>query len=63
MRVSIETDKCVGSGQCVMLAPDVFDQGDDGIVLLLQDEPPEETHEDVRQSAMMCPTRLIHVAE
>ncbi|MEK8169527.1 ferredoxin [Streptomyces sp. M19] len=63
MRVNIEREKCVGAGQCAMLAPDVFDQGDDGVVVLLQEQPPEELHEDVRQSAMMCPTGLIEVSE
>jgi ferredoxin len=59
MRVSIESEKCVGAGQCAMFAPDVFDQGDDGIVVLLQEEPPESLHEEVREASMMCPARLI----
>ncbi|QLE70658.1 ferredoxin [Streptomyces rectiverticillatus] len=63
MRVSVETPRCVGSGQCVMLTPDVFDQDDDGIVVLLQEAPPEEVHEDVRQAAMTCPTQVISVGE
>jgi ferredoxin len=36
MKVAVEQDRCVGSGQCVLLAPDVFDQRDeDGSVVLL----------------------------
>ncbi|MFB7664801.1 ferredoxin [Kitasatospora sp. NPDC056138] len=63
MRVSIDSDRCVSAGQCVMLAPDVFDQDDDGIVMLLQDEPPEDLHAVVRQSASLCPVRLIQLSE
>ncbi|MFC5143201.1 ferredoxin [Streptomyces aureoversilis] len=63
MRVSVETPRCVGSGQCVMLIPEVFDQDDDGIVVLLQEAPPEEVYEDVRQAAMTCPTQVIGVDE
>ncbi|MET8338947.1 hypothetical protein ABZV14_37720 [Streptosporangium canum] len=33
------------AGQCVLLAPEVFDQGeDDGIVILLAPEPAGESH-------------------
>lgn len=36
MKVIIDEDKCVGAGQCVLAAAEVFDQReDDGIVVLL----------------------------
>ncbi len=40
MKVTVDQDKCVSSGQCVLNASDVFDQrDDDGVVVLLDDEP------------------------
>ncbi|MGK5728297.1 ferredoxin [Streptomyces sp. URMC 124] len=59
MRVSVEAPRCVGSGQCAMLVPRVFDQDDDGIVVLLEEAPPEEVHDDVRQAVMTCPVQVI----
>jgi ferredoxin len=64
MKVIIDQDRCIASGQCVLLAPDVFDQRDeDGIVVLLQEDPPAELHEDVRQAARVCPSQAIWLEE
>jgi ferredoxin len=62
MKVTIDPDKCVASGQCVAAAADVFDQRDeDGIVVLLTAEPPAELAADVEQAAAVCPALAIHV--
>lgn len=64
MKVSIDEDKCCGAGQCVLTAPEVFDQRDqDGVVVLLDADPPQEQHGAVRESASMCPTGAIHLSE
>ena len=64
MRVTIEADKCVAAGQCVLLAPEVFDQREkDGVVVLLAQTPEPELHDAVRESAMVCPAAAIRVAE
>lgn len=60
MRVSVDQDKCCSSGNCAMLAPDVFDQSDeDGSVVLLDAEPPAELHDAVREAVGMCPAAAI----
>jgi ferredoxin len=64
MKVLIDQDKCVASGQCVLTAPDVFDQRDeDGIVVLLTDDPPADRADDVRQAAAVCPALAILVQD
>ena len=57
MKVTIEPDRCVGSGQCVMAAPTVFDLDDNGIVVLLEDETSEA--QAVRDAINLCPARAI----
>ncbi|RCV47517.1 ferredoxin [Marinitenerispora sediminis] len=64
MKVTIDQDRCVASGQCVTAAAEVFDQRDeDGIVVLLAAEPPAELAEDVREAAAVCPVLAIAVEE
>jgi ferredoxin len=60
MNVSIDFDKCCGAGQCVLAAPEVFDQrDDDGVVILLDPTPPADQEENVRQAAAVCPAAVI----
>ncbi|GAB2933270.1 ferredoxin [Nonomuraea fastidiosa] len=64
MKVIIDEDKCCGAGQCVLLAPEVFDQReDDGIVILLDETPGAGQHAAVREAAAVCPGAAIGLAE
>ncbi|MFJ3310966.1 ferredoxin [Streptomyces sp. NPDC086549] len=64
MKVIVDQNKCVASGQCVLSAPEVFDQREeDGIVVLLVDTPPERLAGDVRQAVALCPAQAIWVEE
>ncbi|WP_019818792.1 ferredoxin [Saccharomonospora saliphila] len=64
MNISVDEDKCCGAGQCVLLAPEVFDQReDDGIVVLLDAHPPESLHATAREAADVCPARAIRVGD
>jgi ferredoxin len=66
VKVEIEPDKCIASGQCVLIAESVFDQNeDDGIVQLhshaMSEEVADADVEAVRSAARICPARAIHV--
>lgn len=64
MKVTVDSEKCCAGGNCVMTAPDVFDQRDsDGTVVLLMDTPPAELHAAVREAADVCPSSCITVSE
>ena len=59
MKITVDQDKCVASGQCVLVAPEVFDQRDeDGIVVLLQEETQSGA---VHEAARICPALAIEV--
>ncbi|WP_370385241.1 ferredoxin [Catenulispora sp. GAS73] len=63
MKISVDRDRCAGSGQCGLAAPAVFDQDDDGIVLLLDPEPAGEHRESIQTAIWTCPVQAIQVQE
>ncbi|WP_328967377.1 ferredoxin [Streptomyces sp. NBC_00239] len=61
MRVSINPAMCCAAGQCALIAPDVFDQADDGTMVVLLAEPPAERAHAVREAEAVCPGMAIQV--
>jgi ferredoxin len=62
--VTVDQDKCCGSGQCVLLVPEVFDQREeDGIVVLRDPEPDPGLWPDVREATALCPAAAITLEE
>jgi ferredoxin len=64
LKVSIDRGKCVGSGNCVYVAPDIFSQDDDdGMVILLTEQPCASLSEAVAEAARQCPSMAIQLKE
>ena len=61
MRIKADTGLCVGSGQCVLAEPAVFDQDGDGIVALLTDHPDDKTAVQAREAVSLCPSRALSI--
>jgi ferredoxin len=60
VRVKVDEDRCIGSGQCVLAAPEIFDQDPvDGMVTLLDDEPASALREHVTGAIQFCPVGAI----
>ncbi|MGY0055365.1 ferredoxin [Streptomyces sp. LZ34] len=62
MRINADTERCVGAGQCVLAAPALFDQDDDGTVMVLA-EPAPPTKDAAREAAHLCPSGAITLEE
>ena len=56
MRVTANRDVCIGAGMCVMNAPEVFDQDDDGVVVVLEAEVPQEHEAAAARAVASCPS-------
>lgn len=62
MKITVSQDACVGSGQCALVAGALFDQDDDGIVVLLNPEPDVDEEAAAKKAASLCPARAITVS-
>jgi ferredoxin len=64
MRIYADQDLCVAAGQCVLSCGSVFDQREeDGIVVLLDDDPPSQLQASVRRASELCPSGAIRIIE
>ncbi len=62
-RVQVDRERCVGSGVCESLAPDVFEVDDDGLLMVHREEPDADQLEDVRDAVQQCPARALALSE
>ena len=60
MKVHVDMNLCQSHGECVFEAPDVFELGDDD-VLVWKEDVPEERREAVEAAANACPMMAIRV--
>ena len=63
MRVQADRDVCIGAGVCVMNSEAVFDQDDDGIVVLLVDDVPPSEQDNARKAVQLCPSGALSIVE
>ncbi len=61
MQVTLDAQLCIGSGSCEEIAPQVFEMGDEGVVSVIELNPPSDLTEVVEQAALSCPTAAITV--
>jgi ferredoxin len=63
LKVVADRDVCIGAGMCVMTAPEVFDQDDDGVVVLLTAQVPQEQADRTRRAVANCPSGALRVVD
>lgn len=55
--IHIQSEKCLGCGACVAVAPGTFAFGDDGKAIIV--DPPTDEEKTIRIAAESCPTECI----
>ncbi|MCW2494488.1 ferredoxin [Jatrophihabitans sp.] len=62
VRIAVDGELCIASGQCVLVAPDIFDQDDDGIAIVIDPDPAPGRQADLEDAANRCPARAIVIS-
>jgi ferredoxin len=63
MKVHLELDLCDGHGQCVDIAPDIFDFLEDGRAYIKMDPIGEEHRKLVESAVLHCPPEAISIED
>ena len=63
MKIEANRDICIGAGNCVLAAEDVFDQDDEALVVVLEDQPSEDQAAEVRNAVAQCPSGALSLVE
>ncbi|WP_329080671.1 MULTISPECIES: ferredoxin [unclassified Streptosporangium] len=63
MWVRADRERCISGGRCMAATSDVFDQDDDGLVVVLTPSPAPEEEALVRRAAFLCPAQAIRISE
>lgn len=63
MKIKADRDVCIGAGNCVLAAENVFDQDDDAIVVVLDENPQGDDAEAARNAVGSCPSGALSLEE
>jgi ferredoxin len=63
MRIQADRGMCIGAGNCVLAAEDVFDQDDDATVVVLTEFPSAEQEGRAKDGVAQCPSGALSVVE
>lgn len=59
MKVSVDRELCEAHGVCMSVEPSVFDLGDDDLLVILDETPPEEKRSAIEQAVIRCPRQAL----
>ncbi len=63
MKIEADRAKCDGLGMCEAMAPDFFEVGDDGTVVMLDEQPGEEHRQDLSTAVDACPVLALKLRD
>ena len=61
VKIAADRDVCIQAGNCVMAADTLFDQDDDGVVMVLVDEVPDDEEDRAREAVKLCPSQALRM--
>ncbi len=63
MKVVVDFDVCQSNAVCMGIVPEVFEVRDDNFLYVLDEHPPSELTERLREAETSCPTQAITLVD
>jgi ferredoxin len=63
LKIAADREVCISAGNCVMAADAIFDQDDDGIVVVLVDDVPDGEEDHAREAVRLCPSQALRIVD
>ena len=63
MKVVVDFDLCESNAVCMGIVPEVFEVRDDDFLYVLNEHPPPELHDKVREAVERCPKQAISIED
>ncbi|GAA4548717.1 ferredoxin [Pseudonocardia xishanensis] len=63
MTLQVDRARCIGAGSCVLARPDLFDQDEDGVVVVLAPPGATEVDGSADEVAESCPSGALSKME
>ncbi|HVV92592.1 MAG TPA: ferredoxin [Hyphomicrobiales bacterium] len=63
MRIVVDVERCMGHGQCEIVAPRLFKLDDQGVVVILHEHPDESLRKEAELAAARCPEGIIKIED
>jgi ferredoxin len=61
MKLEADREDCIASGNCVMISETLFDQDDDGIVVIRTEDVPAAEEDHAREAVKICPASVLRL--
>ncbi|AQZ63905.1 Ferredoxin [[Actinomadura] parvosata subsp. kistnae] len=62
MEIQGDQDVCIGAGMCALTAPGVFDQDENGLVVVLTADPSGDARKKALRAERLCPSGALRVS-
>ena len=63
MKVAVDTEKCMGHGQCYARAPEIYQPDDEGFCLVVAADPEPALASQAVDGAEACPEHAITISD
>jgi ferredoxin len=63
VRIIVDRLRCESNALCMGAAPEVFEVGDDDVLMIRQETPPESLRGQVLDAVAMCPKQALSVVD